>query len=94
LQEKYNKDHGITPQGIQKAIAETRLAGQKSNEGLASSSIREVDPGKLTKEELKYYLDELNDQMDLAAKNLEFELAATLRDKIVAAKKLSKLRKK
>jgi excinuclease UvrABC nuclease subunit len=32
--------------------------------------------------------------MDLAAKNLEFELAATLRDKIVAAKKLSKLRKK
>jgi excinuclease ABC subunit B len=33
LQEKYNKDHGITPQGIQKAIAETRLAGQKKQRG-------------------------------------------------------------
>lgn len=94
LQEKYNTDHGITPASIVKAIQETRLAGSKLPETYASSTIREIDPGKLTKEELKYYLDELNDQMDLAAKNLEFELAATLRDKIAAAKKLSKLKKK
>lgn len=94
LQEAYNTAHGITPASIVKAIQETRLAGSKLPETYDSSTIREVDPGKLTKEELKYYLDELNDQMDLAAKNLEFELAATLRDKIAAAKKLSKLKKK
>jgi excinuclease ABC subunit B len=94
LQEAYNAKHGITPQSIIKSIQETRLAGSKLPETYASSTIREVDPGKLTKEELRYYLDELNDQMDLAAKNLEFELAATLRDKIAQAKKLSKLKKK
>lgn len=93
LQETYNTAHGITPQSIIKAIQETRLAGSKLPETYDSSTIREVDPGKLSKEELKYYLDELNDQMDLAAKNLEFELAATLRDKITAVKKLSKLKK-
>lgn len=94
LQQKYNEDHGITPVGIQKAIADTRMAGSKIPETLPGSSIKEVDPGKLNKEELKYYLEELENQMELAAKNLEFELAATLRDKITAAKKLSKLKKK
>lgn len=93
LQEAYNTAHGITPASIVKAIQETRLAGSKLPETYDSSTIREVDPGKLSKEELRYYLDELNDQMDLAAKNLEFELAATLRDKIASAKKLSKLKK-
>ena len=93
LQEKYNTDHGITPASIIKAITDTRLAGSKLPETYDSSTIREVDPGKLSKEELKYYLDELNDQMDIAARNLEFELAATLRDKIANAKKLSKLTK-
>lgn len=94
LQQKYNKEHNITPKGIQKAIADTRMAGSKIPETLPGSSIQEVDPGKLNKEELKYYLEELENQMELAAKNLEFELAATLRDKIAAAKKLSKLKKK
>lgn len=94
LQQKYNEEHGITPKGIQKAIADTRMAGSKIPETLPGSSIQEVDPGKLNKEELKYYLEELENQMELAAKNLEFELAATLRDKITAAKKLSKLKKK
>ncbi len=97
LQEEYNSKHGITPQSIIKAIQETRLAGGKSaswrTETIPGSEIKEVDVSKLSKVELKYYMDELNDQMDLAAKNLEFELAATLRDKITSTKKLSKLRK-
>jgi excinuclease ABC subunit B len=94
LQEAYNTKHGITPASIIKAISDTRLSGSKVPETYDSSTIREVDPGKLSKEELKYYLEELSNQMDLAAKNLEFELAATLRDKIAAAKKLSKLKKR
>ena len=35
---------------------------------------------KWTKKELKFYLDELYEQMDLASRNLEFELAAKIRD--------------
>lgn len=94
LQEKYNTEHGITPKTIIKAVSEARLAGSKVQETLAGSETKEVDPTKLNKQELAFYLDELNNQMDLAAKSLEFELAATLRDKITEAKKLSKLKKK
>ena len=39
-------------------------------------------------------MDELNEQMDLAAKNLEFELAARLRDRIDEIKQITKLRGK
>ena len=94
LQQKYNETHGITPKTIIKAIADTRLGGGKVAETLAGAEQKEVDPGKLSKQELAFYIEELNNQMDLAAKNLEFELAATLRDKVAEAKKLSKLQKK
>jgi hypothetical protein len=77
----------------QKAIAESRLSGGKK-EVPKDEQTETVDPNKLSKEELKYYVDELEDQMDLAAKNLEFEVAAELRDKIDEVKKLRRLRKK
>lgn len=94
LQEAYNKAHGITPKGIQKAISSSRLAGgQAENEALPGTDVKDVDPTKLSKDELKFYLAELEDQMDLAAKNLEFELAASIRDKIAEIKKLKKLKK-
>jgi excinuclease ABC subunit B len=92
IQEAYNAAHGITPQTIIKNIAESRLAGGRK-ETLTEHETREVDVSKLNKEEVKYYLEELDDQMELAAKNLEFELAAQLRDKINEVKKLSKLKK-
>nr|MBP9686440.1 excinuclease ABC subunit UvrB [Candidatus Doudnabacteria bacterium] len=94
IQEQYNIAHGITPQTIIKAVADTRLAGSKVQETLAGGNTKEVDPTKLNKQELAFYLEELNNQMDLAAKSLEFELAAQLRDKIAEAKKLKKLTKK
>jgi excinuclease ABC subunit B len=92
IQEAYNTKHGITPATIQKNIAETRLAGGKI-ESLTEGELRDVDVSKMGKDELRYYLDELAEQMDLAAKNLEFELAGRLRDKISEVKKLKKLRK-
>lgn len=94
LQQQYNTEHGITPKTIIKAVSDARLAGSKVQETLAGSETKEIDPTKLSKQELAFYLDELNNQMDLAAKSLEFELAATLRDKITEVKKLSKLKKK
>ncbi|MDE2311573.1 MAG: excinuclease ABC subunit UvrB [Patescibacteria group bacterium] len=90
LQETYNKKHGITPKGIKKAIADSRLAGSKAAEE-SSVPNTAADPAKMDRQELKFYVDELEEQMDLAAKNLEFELAAKLRDRIEEVKKLSKL---
>ncbi len=89
IQERYNLKHGITPASVQKAIAHTRLAGSKAVELSASDEDR--DMSELNRQELKFYLDELNEQMDLAAKNLEFELAAKIRDRINEIKKLTRL---
>ena len=91
LQESYNKKHGITPKGIQKAIADSRLAGTRKE--VENELERAADVGRMTKEELKFYRRELEEQMDLAAKNLEFEVAAKIRDKIEEIKKLKKLAK-
>lgn len=94
LQQEYNKKHGIRPKSIQKAIGDSRIAGQKSAETLAEAeSKKDLDISKMSKEETKFYLDELNEQMDLASKNLEFELAARLRDKIYQIKKIKSLKK-
>lgn len=89
IQEDYNKKHGITPKTIIKKIAEGRLAGEKAlEENLAE---KEQDVSRMDPQELKFYLAELTEQMDLAAQNLEFELAARIRDRITEIKKLRKL---
>src|SRR3989344_5360169 len=80
IQESYNKKHGVTPQSITKEIREHRLAGGK----LAPEEKKtEVDYAKMDKKEVRYYLEELKDRMDLASKNLEFERAGEFRDEIV-----------
>ncbi len=92
IQEKYNTDHGITPESIQKKIADSRLAG--SHESLPPINPNELDPTKLSDSEVKLYIEELSDQMDLASKNLEFELAAKIRDQITEIKQIQKMKKK
>jgi excinuclease ABC subunit B len=78
IQEEYNKTHNITPAGIQKKIKENRLAGKKEDEKKPEpSSLKD-----LSRQEIAYLLEELKDQMDLAARNLNFEKAAELRDRI------------
>ena len=80
-QEEYNRHHGITPTSIKKAIRESRLAGKKIEvEKLV------VDLKRIPKEELPHILEDLRNQMDIAAKNLEFEKAVALRDEISALK--------
>jgi excinuclease ABC subunit B len=78
-QEAYNKKHGITPTGIQKAIKESRLAGMKLAEEPEKDA---ADVTQMSKQDLAYLIEELRDQMDLAARNLDFERAAQLRDRI------------
>jgi excinuclease ABC subunit B len=91
IQEEYNKKYDITPKTIQKAISDSRLAGKKE---VIEEKLDEVDVTKMDKQELRFYLDELEQQMDLAAKNLEFEVAARIHDKINEIKKLRRLGKK
>ena len=92
IQEAYNTKHGITPASIIKKIAESRMAGKK--EESQELAIPDIEPGRLNKDELKLYLEELNDRMDLAARNLEFELAAKIRDRITEIEQLQKLKNK
>ncbi len=75
IQEAYNKDHGITPEGIKKAIG-------KGIERAEPKQEKKLDLRKIPKEEYQHLVRDLTGQMDLAAKNLEFEKAAELRDLI------------
>lgn len=84
-QEQYNKAHGITPQRIEKAVRDDRLSGQKEAEDI----IGPIDPSA-THLDSKWYVSELEQQMQLASAELRFEDAAKLRDEIKQIKKYIK----
>ncbi len=75
LQQKYNQEHGITPQSIVRAIGELLPRAEKEEKP-------KLDLKKIPREEYDYLIRDLTSQMDLAAANLEFEKAAELRDLI------------
>lgn len=79
IQQEYNKKHGITPQTILKAVKDIAMGREKQQ---MTTGERHIDPKKIPKEEMGRFIKELEDQMDLAAQNLEFEKAAELRDEI------------
>ncbi len=78
IQEVYNKEHGITPQGIRKSIKDimerVKVVAEKHPPYVAHPE---------TREEIARLIADLEKQMKAAAKGLEFERAALLRDKII-----------
>jgi excinuclease ABC subunit B len=82
IQEAYNKEHGITPQGIKKAIKDITERVKVVAEARAAYS-----PTPISKEEVMRLIKDLEAQMRKAAKNLEFEKAALLRDRIIELRK-------
>jgi excinuclease ABC subunit B len=82
IQEAYNKEHGITPQGIKKAIKDITERIKVVAEAKAAYS-----PTPISKEEVLRLIKDLEAQMRKAAKNLEFEKAALLRDRIIELRK-------
>lgn len=76
IQEKYNQEHGITPEGIEKAIDKGLRAD------IPESTKPKIDLKKVPKDEYKHLIRDLTAQMEMASANLEFELAAELRDTI------------
>jgi len=82
IQEAYNKEHGITPQGIRKAIKDITERVQAVAETRAPYAVTPI-----SKEEMAQLIKQLESQMKAAAKNLEFEKAAMIRDRIIELRK-------
>ena len=83
IQQKYNEEHGITPQTIRKAVRELITTSVEDSEAAAGRGMRHgKDPDTLNKKELKKEIDQLTRRMNRAAAELNFELAAELRDEI------------
>ena len=80
IQEKYNKEHGITPQTIKKTIRDS----------IKATVVEDISVEyKLEKDEdIKDIISKLTDEMLQHAAEMEFEKAAELRDKIKELEKI------
>jgi len=84
IQMKYNKEHGITPTTIKKAVRDL-ISISKS---IAAQEARiEKDPESMDEKELKKVIADTEKLMRKAAADLNFEAAAELRDKLLELKK-------
>jgi len=86
LQQAYNKQHGITPRGIKKAVADIMEGAVSLGGGSARKFARIAEEmaeyGKLSPAQLKKKIGQLEKTMYEHARNLEFEEAGRLRDQI------------
>jgi len=85
LQLAFNKEHGIEPTTVVKAIREVgmRLAQVAQAEQIYERSGRPIAAGEMPKDDLMRLIKDLEGQMKAAAKELQFEKAAALRDEVV-----------
>lgn len=85
IQMDYNKKHGIVPKTIKKAVRDvieaTKMVAEEPAEYLPQK-----DVSKMNKKELKSFIRKLEDKMDEASRNLNFEKAARIRDLIFELK--------
>lgn len=85
IQQKYNEEHGITPQTIQKAVRDLiSISKVIDKEELKF----EKDPESMNKQELEKMIKDVEKKMKKAAADLNFEAAAELRDQMKELKKL------
>ncbi|AEN06562.1 UvrABC system protein B [halophilic archaeon DL31] len=76
IQQRFNEEHGYEPRTIEKEIGETNLPGSKTDTSSATGG--EVSDA----DDAARQVDGLEERMEAAAENLEFELAADIRDRI------------
>ena len=79
IQDEYNKEHGITPQTIKKDIRDLIKISDEHEEETGGY---EKDMESMSKKELKEVIERLSKKMNQAAAELNFELAAQLRDEL------------
>ena len=80
IQMQYNEEHGITPQTIKKAVRDLISISKKAD---GNSGDIEKDLESMSKKDLQQLRKKLTKQMHAAAAELNFELAATLRDQMM-----------
>ena len=76
IQTEFNEEHGYTPETIQKDVGEMSLPGSKTD--TSDTSVEDIE----TEAEAEAKIELLEERMQEAANNLEFELAADIRDRI------------
>jgi excinuclease ABC subunit B len=84
IQEKYNEEHGITPTTIQKKVRELISISKKADKDYYKM---EKDPESMNKKELEAVIKKVTKDMHTAAAELNFEMAAELRDRLLELKK-------
>ncbi len=84
IQARYNEEHGIVPQTVKKSIRELIAIGtsEENKKKLDKRKGRHADPLKESAADRQARIEELTAEMKKAAKELRFEEAAYLRDKI------------
>ena len=84
LQEAYNREHGIIPQGIQKDVRDIT----ERVKAVAETSTPYITHDDIPREDLTRLIKDLEAQMKTASRALEFEKAALLRDQIIDLRKV------
>ncbi|MGL3994156.1 excinuclease ABC subunit UvrB [Pediococcus acidilactici] len=86
IQEAYNKEHGITPHTIKKDIRSLISATTETEDIGEKDDFLDVDFADMDRKDQKEMIESLEDQMRAAAKELDFERAANLRDTVLELK--------
>jgi excinuclease ABC subunit B len=84
IQEAYNREHGITPVSIRKSVEQVKLVTRVADARMKRPA--SAGAGKVRARDLEELIAELERQMREAAAELNFELAAELRDQIFELK--------
>jgi excinuclease ABC subunit B len=85
IQEDFNREHGITPQGIRKAVKD--ITERVRAAAVAEKRAEYVVAAPVSREDMLRLVKDLEVQMKQAARALEFEKAALLRDRIIELRK-------
>ena len=83
IQEKYNKEHGITPTTIKKAVRDLISISKEVDRKISDV---EKDPESMDKKKLKKLMDKVEKRMKKAAAELDFETAIEMREKLASLK--------
>ena len=84
IQEAYNREHGIIPQGIQKDVRDIT----ERVKAVAETTTPYITHDDIPREDLTRLIKDLESQMKTASRALEFEKAALLRDQIIDLRKV------
>jgi len=85
-QQAHNKKHGITPTTVLKSVADILEGAVTPGKKIGAKAKKAKDISKLTVGELNQRIHKVEDEMFAAAKDLQFELAAKLRDDLQMVK--------